>query len=132
VAIPGSPSVTDGSPIGVSADHADGSHAVLDKFHRRLEQLRSEWNTLGGDPVWDLWLALNPDATSPVNGPSDAEAGISIPLQAGKPTSTTIFGSGPCCTFSFVALNLFFDGNNSTPGISVFGALNSPSFAARQ
>jgi len=35
----------------------------------------SELNTVGGDNWWDLWLALNPDATSPVNGPSDAEAG---------------------------------------------------------
>jgi len=42
------------------------------------------WNTLGGDNDWDLWLALNPDATSPVNGPSDAQAAISIPLEAGK------------------------------------------------
>jgi hypothetical protein len=40
-------------------------------------------NTLGGDQWWDLWLALNPDATSPVNGPSDAQASISIPLLAG-------------------------------------------------
>ena len=29
------------------------------------------WNALGGDTNWDLWLALNPDATSPVNGPND-------------------------------------------------------------
>ena len=42
------------------------------------------WNTLGGDYWRDVWLALNPDATSPVNGPSDAQAGISIPLEVGK------------------------------------------------
>lgn len=90
----------------------------------------SELNTVGGDNWWDLWLALNPDATSPVNGPSDAEAGISIPLQVGKSYKYYFFGSGPCCSSSesFTALNLFFDGNGSTPGISVFGALNSPSF----
>jgi hypothetical protein len=90
----------------------------------------SELNTVGGDNWWDLWLALNPDATSPVNGPSDAEAGISIPLKVGESYKYYFFGSGPCCTSSesFTALNLFFDGNSSTPGISVFGALNSPSF----
>jgi hypothetical protein len=91
----------------------------------------SELNTVGGDPVWDLWLALNPDATSPVNGPSDAEVGISFPLQAGKSYKYYFFGSGPVSTSSesFSALNLFFNGSASTPGISVFGALNSASFA---
>ena len=39
------------------------------------------WNTLGGDSYYDLWLAQNPDATSAINGPSDAQAGISIPLE---------------------------------------------------
>jgi len=91
----------------------------------------SELNTVGGDNWWDLWLALNPDATSPVNGPSDAQAGISIPLQAGTSYKYYFFGSGPCCTasYSFTEMNLFFDGNTSTPGISVFGALNSAAFA---
>jgi hypothetical protein len=85
-------------------------------------------NTLGGDQWWNLWLALNPDATSPANGPSDAQADISIPLQAGKSYKYYIFGAGPCCSLSFSGLNIFFDGNSSTPGISVFGALGSSSF----
>lgn len=85
------------------------------------------WNTLGGDNDWDLWLALNPDATSPVNGPSDAQAAISIPLEAGKSYTYYTFVQ-PNVSFSFDALNLFFDGNNSTPGISVFGAINSAIF----
>ena len=90
----------------------------------------SELNTVGGDNWWDLWLALNPDATSPVNGPSDAEAGISIPLQVGKSYKYYFFGSGPCCTSSecFTALNLFLTVTVPPPGISVFGALNSASF----
>jgi len=86
-------------------------------------------NTLGGDQWFDLWLALNPDATSPVNGPSDAQANISIPLQAGNSYKYYIFGTGGCCTLPFSGLNLFFDGNESTPGISVFGALGSSEFA---
>jgi len=85
-------------------------------------------NTLGGDQWYDLWLALNPNATSPVNGPSDAQAGISIPLEVGKSYKYYIFGAGPCCSLSFSGLNLFFDGDGSTPGISVFGALGNTSF----
>jgi len=85
------------------------------------------WNTLAGDSLWDLWLALNPDASSPVNGPSDAQASISIPLQAGNSYKYYIFGQ-PNVSFSFNGLNLFFDGNHSTPGISVFGAINRSSF----
>jgi hypothetical protein len=85
-------------------------------------------NTLGGDQWYDLWLALNPDATSPVNGPSDAQASISIPLEAGNSYKYYIFSSGICCTLSYSGLNLFFDGNSATPGISVFGALGNASF----
>jgi hypothetical protein len=85
------------------------------------------WNTLAGDHYWNLWLAMNPNATSPVNGPSDAQAGISIPLRAGSSYKYYIFGQ-PLTGFSFNGLNLFFDGNNSTPRISVFGAINTPNF----
>lgn len=85
-------------------------------------------NTLGGDQWWDLWLALNPDATSPVNGPADAQAGISIPLQPGNSYKYYLFGQGPCCNLRFSGLNLFFDGNSSNPGISVFGPVNGSGF----
>jgi len=85
------------------------------------------WNTLGGDSYYDLWFALDPAATSPINGPSDADAGISIPLAAGSSYSYYIFGQ-PNTSFTFNGLNLFFDGNNSTPGISVFGPIDSPAF----
>jgi hypothetical protein len=87
------------------------------------------WNTLGGDSYYDLWLAQNPDATSPVNGPSDTQAGISIPLQAGNTYTYYIFGQpGPGLVTGFNGLNLFFDGDNSVPGISVFGATNGSGF----
>ena len=84
------------------------------------------WNTLGGDPAWDLWLAQNPDASSPVNGPSDEQAGINIPLSAGNSYQFYIFGA-PDLSISFNGLNLFFDGGNSTPGISA----SSPTRATR-
>ena len=87
------------------------------------------WNTLGGDSYYDLWLAQNPDATSPVNGPSDAQAGIAIPLEAGNSYTFYIFGQpGPGLITGFNGLNLFFDGSNSTPGISVLGATNNSNF----
>jgi hypothetical protein len=85
-------------------------------------------NTLGGDQWWDLWLALKPDGSLPVNGPSDSQASISVPLQASQSYKYYIFGAGTCCTLPFSGLNLFFDGNGSTPGISVFGPVNGSSF----
>jgi len=87
------------------------------------------WNTLGegGTGIWDLWLALDPNATLPVNGPSDAQAGIDIPLEVGNAYTYYIF-SQPNGGYSFDGLNLFFNGNNSTPGISVFGAIDSSKF----
>lgn len=88
------------------------------------------WNTLGLDGDYDLWLALEPNAASPVNGPTDAQAGISVPLSAGQTyTFYTFAQEGGSTTFTNAALNLFFDGNNSTPAISVFGALNGTVFA---
>jgi len=85
------------------------------------------WNTLGGDNRYDLWLALNADATSPVNGPSDAQVGIDITLAAGDTYKYYIFGA-PGFSTGFDGLNLFFNGNNSTPGISAFGPTNGSQF----
>jgi hypothetical protein len=85
-------------------------------------------NTVGGDQWWNLWLALRPDATLPINGPSDDQAGIAIPLQAGNRYRYYIFSAGTCCALQFSGLNLFFDGNSTNPGISVYGPLNTGSF----
>jgi hypothetical protein len=91
---------------------------------------QTQWNTVpvNGDCCYGLWLALNPDATSPVNGPSDSEAPIAIRLVVGHSYTYYTFGY-PYESFSFNGLNLFFDGNDSTPGISVFAPLNSPIFS---
>jgi hypothetical protein len=91
---------------------------------------QTQWNTVpvNGDCCYGLWLALNPDATSPVNGPSDSEAPIAIPLVLGHSYTYYTFGY-PYEGFSFNGLNLFFDGNDSTPGISVFAPLNSAIFS---
>ncbi len=89
------------------------------------------WNTLGLDGDYDLWIALDPNGASPVNGPDDADANISVPLAAGQTyTFYTFAQEGASTTFSYSAMNLFFDGNNSTPAISVYGALNNSAFAA--
>ena len=85
-------------------------------------------NTLGGDQWWDLWMSLDPNANHPINGPSDAQSSISIPLLAGHAYKYYIMAQGPCCTLSYSGLNLFFDGNSATPAISVFGVLNNPAF----
>jgi hypothetical protein len=81
------------------------------------------WNTLDTPACcYRFWLALNSDATSPVNGPSDAQASIDIPLTVGHTYHYYTYGApGFVPRFAFAGLNLFFDGNNSTPGISVFG-----------
>lgn len=87
------------------------------------------WNTLGGDSYYNLWLAQNADSTLPVNGPSDNLAGINISLEAGASYQFYIFGQpGPGLITGFNGLNLFFDGNGSTPGISAFGTTNSSGF----
>jgi hypothetical protein len=86
-------------------------------------------NTAGGDQWWNLWLSLNPEATLPVNGPSDAQANIAIPLTAGRSYKYYMFAYGSCCTMSYAGLNLYFDGNSSTPSISVFEPNGTLSFA---
>ena len=85
------------------------------------------WNTLGGDQSWDLWLAQNPDGSSPINGPTDELSGINLPLLVGHKYQFYVFGA-PAASISLNGLNLFFGGNDSTPGISVFGATNSSVF----
>jgi hypothetical protein len=74
-------------------------------------------------------LALNPEATLPVNGPSDAQANIAIPLTTGRSYKYYMFAYGSCCTMSYAGLNLYFDGNSSTPSISVFEPNGTLSFA---
>ncbi len=89
------------------------------------------WHTLAndGNGYYALWLALNPNATSPVNGPSDSQAGIAIELEAGVSYKFYVFGHpGPGVVTGFNGLNLFFDANDSAPGISAFGATNSSDF----
>ncbi len=92
------------------------------------------WNTLGGDFIFNLYVAPGPIATNNafVNHGNGALASINIPLAAGANTFS-IFGQ-PGGDTGHAALNLFFNGNNSMPGVSVFAATRTgalePSFAA--
>ena len=96
----------------------------------------SVWNTLGGDTVVNIFVANGPNLNSPfINGPSDAQASISIALFPGIYTFTD-FGGGGSNQYANFAMNLFFNGDNVHPGISVFGPTQTsanppyPSFAA--
>src|SRR5262245_36971115 len=74
---------------------------------------------LGGDTAVNLWVIRGTNLLGVfVNGPSDPEAGISIPLAEGE-YSFVVYGNqgGPT---PHHALNLFFNGNNVKPRISVF------------
>jgi hypothetical protein len=83
-------------------------------------------NTIGGDQWWNLWMALDPNASLPINGPADSQAGIAIPLMAGHSYKYYVFASGvPGYGTGYVGWNLFFDGSVSTPNISVFGPVAS-------
>jgi len=87
------------------------------------------WNTLGGDEYYNLWLARNPDGTLPINGSSDAQAAINVPLVEGETYTFYMFGQR-VLTPAVYGLNLFFNGDNAKPGISVFAPINSSQFAA--
>jgi hypothetical protein len=117
VAVPAYPQVTLTGAIQFSTNSTGAAYGGL------------LWNTLGDDSYYDLWLALNANATSPVNGPADLDAGISLTLEAGNTYKYYIFGQpGPGLITGFNGLNLFFEGNNSTPGISAHSATNGANF----
>jgi hypothetical protein len=81
------------------------------------------WNTLGGDNIFDLWVIRGSNSNGPfINGPTDNLASITVPLTPGTQTFT-LFGDSHPVSGVFFGLNLFFNGNNNTPGISVFGPL---------
>ncbi len=92
------------------------------------------WNTLGGDFIFNLYVAPGPIAANNafVNHGDGALTSIDIPLTMGANTFS-IFGQ-PGADTGHAALNLFFNGNGSIPGISVFAATQTgalePSFAA--
>src|SRR5438552_3656602 len=87
------------------------------------------WNTKGGDTQGNLWVVDGSDPNgSLVNGPADSQAAIAISLTPGVHTYSLLAGS-PGASLPYFALNLFFNGNNVNPGISVFAQLQTNSTA---
>lgn len=92
-----------------------------------------QWNTQGGDGISNLWI-LNPYSLPGVffvNGPADANAGISITLTPGlyvfdiygEPGA----GGNPD---NWATLNLFFNGNTVNPGITAMRSTVFPPVGA--
>jgi hypothetical protein len=82
------------------------------------------WNTLGGDERWNLWPTYPGTSGGFISGPTDGQAGISMPLYDG--TYTLGLYAEPNFDVQNIGLNLFFNGS-TPPSISVFAAINMPS-----
>ncbi|WP_293073675.1 PEP-CTERM sorting domain-containing protein [Moorena sp. SIO3H5] len=92
------------------------------------------WNSRAGDNYWDLFVTSDGEDGEFINDPSTRN----IDFELTKGTHTfTIYGDGrsSLANISHYGLNLFFNGEISNPGISVFGALakstdSDPGFSA--
>ena len=72
------------------------------------------WNTLGGDSVNNLYLQ---DGTAWVNSGNGSAAALNLPLVTGN-YMFTLHGEYRVQSTGYYLINLFFDGNNETPGIT--------------
>jgi hypothetical protein len=93
------------------------------------------WNTAGSDGAFNLWLVGGANQQGAfLNGPADAQASVSVPLSNGTHTFH-VFGE-PGLDLGTFGLNLFFDGNTSTPRISVLARTDEtgtpPPFSANR
>jgi hypothetical protein len=80
----------------------------------------TRWNTIGGDSIASFYIVGSSNFSDPfINGPNDAQAAVSIPLSPGLHTFTMFAAGGS--SNAHHGLNIFFNGNNTSPGISVFG-----------
>ncbi len=79
------------------------------------------WNTLGSDSIWNLYVIQGAPGGAFVNSGNGASTSISIPLSVGANAFT--FEGDFSVGISYQGLNLFFNGNNTIPAISVFDAV---------
>ena len=89
------------------------------------------WNTRGADGWYNLYVIEGAADGVFINSGDGAEARISIPLTEGTHTFTLFGEIG--AEVPHQALNLFFDGDDVNPGISVVAELNqsaTPPFPA--
>jgi hypothetical protein len=111
VAVSGSASAA--SITGAVLFGADGSGGT--------SNVANVWNTTGGDMPFNLYVKSGSNWVNAGNGGS---ASLNIPLSPGEYT-VGIFGDPGLFPQSYAGLNVFFDGSNSAPGISVFIPENS-------
>lgn len=85
------------------------------------------WNTLGSDIIFNLYVL---DGVTPLNTGNGSGTSISIPLNTAGLYSF-IFRAQPALQSpNQFGLNLFFDGDGSTPLISALVAANGSTFSA--
>lgn len=90
------------------------------------------WNTQGGDGISNLWI-LNPyglPGVFNVNGPADANAGISVSLTPGLFVFDIYGDPGVGNPNNWATLNLFFNGNTVNPGITAMRSTVFPPVGA--
>lgn len=92
------------------------------------------FNTFGGDNIPNIYVINDPIAqtfhNSGDSGGTGAPTGINLSLSMGL---TQFFASvDPLNAIqgTFYGINLFFNGNNATPGISAFTTINTPTGVA--
>src|SRR5262245_11280684 len=87
---------------------------------------RQIWNTLGGDFFFNLYLANTPNPPPGfLNSGDGAGASINLSLTLGA-TTFHVFGAPGSDPTGSVSLGLFFNGNNSTPGLAGVNGTNGP------
>jgi hypothetical protein len=85
-------------------------------------------NTHGGDQADNLYVINSSDHFGPfINHGNGPGADIDISLANGTYTFTFYNGGGN--DVGSFGMNLFFNGNGNSPGISVSAPLNSPAFS---
>ena len=82
------------------------------------------WNTLGGDSHFNLYAIDGDLGGAFINSGNGPATSINVPLPDGD-YLLTIHGEQGGSDTGFAGLNLFFNGDNSTPGISVFAPLKT-------
>ena len=85
------------------------------------------WNTAAFDTIWNLWVTDGDLGGPDLNGPGDHDSWIDVPLTDGSHLFT-IIGEGEGPNQPFHGLNIFFNGANNVPGISVFSATDDSLF----
>ena len=92
-------------------------------------QALHSWNTVPGGAD-NLWIVDGSDMLGPfINGPTDLNASIAIELSPGTRTFS-MFGEGGGESDGYWGIRLYFDGNNTQPGISLFAATDTTSLGA--